>query len=63
MEFDAIEKDLVALRRDIHQNPELGWDGSVEGVKASPGFYVYWAELVYCDWQKEIVKCLVQLIR
>ncbi|MEO0663364.1 MAG: amidohydrolase, partial [Planctomycetota bacterium] len=26
MEFDAIEKDLVALRRDIHQNPELGYE-------------------------------------
>jgi len=45
------------------ENPEIGWDGTIEGAKAPSDIYVYWAELVYCDGQREIIKGPIQLIR
>ena len=46
-----------------YHNPEIGWDGTIEDVKAPSDMYVYWAELIYCDGQHEIIKGHVQLIR
>lgn len=44
-------------------DPEIGWDGKIEGVKAPSDIYTFWAEFVFCDGQKELIKGHVQLIR
>lgn len=46
-----------------YESPELGWDGTIEGVKAPSDIYVYWAELLFCDGKKEVIKGQIQLIR
>lgn len=44
-------------------DPQLGWDGTVRGTKASPAVFAYYAEIEFIDGETIVYKGDVTLIR
>ena len=65
--FNVLDRwgNVLFKQENFHPfyDPNIGWDGTIEGVKAPTDIYIYWAELIYCDGQKEIIEGPIQLIR
>ena len=65
--FNVLDRwgNVVFKAENFHPylSPEIGWDGRIDQINAPSDFYVYLAELKFCDGQSKIEKGHVQLIR
>ena len=47
----------------VHDNPTIGWDGTVDGAEAESDVYMYYIELQYPDGRIEVLQGDVTLVR
>ncbi|MBU6340786.1 MAG: gliding motility-associated C-terminal domain-containing protein, partial [Bacteroidetes bacterium] len=56
--------EMVFTQKDFQpNNPEIGWDGKLNGSELSPAVFVWYAEVEFIDGVIELYKGDVTLVR
>ena len=61
--FDRWGNRVFSNSNFLPNDPSAGWDGTINGAKATPGVYAYILEIFYADGTSEIIADDVTLLR